>query len=103
MGRYAAFRTSLGYGPETTEPAGEPPVPGAVLDGEFSPYGDDDRCWRWVVDLPDLEALRTLCETVASAGSEVIVATRPLGRYALGWDVMEGLDGIVEIYDAYRE
>lgn len=102
MARYAAFRTSTGFGPEVDEPAGEPPMPGAVLDGSFSAYGDpEDRHHRWVVDVPDLAALAGL---VSPKGPELVFNPTTSGRYYDCYDLLEGgLDGILEVYDGWRE
>lgn len=98
MGRYAVFRTSNGYGPEADEPPGTPPAPGAILDGTFDAYGDpDERHHRWVVELVDLADLHALA---AETGHELVFLVR--NRYD-STDLLDGLDGIVEIYDAWRE
>lgn len=107
MGRYAVFVTKNYHGRTREELNGAdeaPPVPGAVADGVFWPYfpGDpDEACTRWVLDVPDLASLGELSR---SLGKELIFAGMPYGRYSdCGPELWDGIDGIVEVYDGWRE
>lgn len=102
--RYAAFRTSRGYGPEVgEEPPGDAPFPGAVLDGTFYLQSVDEIHHRWVVEIADLDALEDLSRRL---GKELVFSTVLSGRYWECYDLLEGpvaLDGIVEVIDDYRD
>ena len=100
--RYAAFRTSLGFGPEVgEEPPGESPIPGAVLEGVFHPYGNDEEAnYRWVIEVAGLSGLEDLARRV---GTELIISVKLSDRYHGCYDLLDGVDGIVEMYDDYRD
>ena len=107
MSRYAVFRSKNYYGRTREELDGAietPPVPGAVADGEFWPYsvcGPDEACTRWVLELPDLASFAELSRTL---GKELIFAAMPYGRYSdCGPELWDGIDGVIEVYDYYRE